>query len=102
MNKSAWQVLVVEDEQDSVQIVSDMLRYHDIEVYVARNGRECLTELKNMNPTLVVMDLAMPEMDGWDTLEAMRTNPVTAHIPVVARSLKKLIHNEKVPRDPIM
>jgi CheY-like chemotaxis protein len=84
MNTNGWQVLVVEDENDSIKMVSKILSHHGIQVYVANNGRECLTRLNELSPTLVVMDLAMPEMDGWETLHHMRANPVSAHIPVVA------------------
>jgi CheY-like chemotaxis protein len=83
-NTEKWRVLVVEDEYDSLQVVSKVLQYHHIHVTVARNGRECLQILPEVNPTLIVMDLAMPEMDGWETLVEIRANPATAHIPVVA------------------
>jgi CheY-like chemotaxis protein len=84
MNTDGWQVLVVEDEKDSIKMVSKILSHHGIQVYVASNGRECLARLNEISPTLVVMDLAMPEMDGWETLRHMRANPSSAHIPVVA------------------
>lgn len=84
MNQSAWHVLIVEDEQDSVQMVSEILGFHGIDVEVARNGYECLETLNNFRPTLIIMDLSMPEMDGWQTLANIRDNPETADIPVVA------------------
>ncbi len=81
---SNWRVLVIEDEYDSIQMVSKILSFHGIEVHVAHNGRESLEMLDTLNPTLIVSDLAMPEMDGWQTLAAIRANPYTRHIPVVA------------------
>jgi two-component system, cell cycle response regulator DivK len=81
---NSWQILVIEDEYDSIQMVSKILTFHGIEVHVAHNGRECLDMLNDLNPTLIVSDLAMPEMDGWQTLAAIRANPQTEHIPVVA------------------
>ncbi len=79
-----WQILVVEDEFDSVQVVSKILTFHGIEVHVARNGVECLAQLEDFQPALVLTDLAMPEMDGWRTLAAIRADPRTQHIPVAA------------------
>jgi CheY-like chemotaxis protein len=79
-----WRILVIEDEYDSIQMVSKILSFHGIEVHVAHNGRESLEMLEDVNPTLIVSDLAMPEMDGWQTLAAIRANPYTQHIPVVA------------------
>jgi len=84
MTKNDWQVIVVEDEFDSARMVSKILSYHGIQVHVAHNGHECLELLEWLEPTLIVTDLAMPQMDGWQTLGAIRSNPQTAHIPVVA------------------
>ena len=84
MNDNPWQVLVVEDEFDSAQIVWKILSFHGIQVHVAHNGSECLEMLNHIKPTLIVTDLAMPGMDGWEMLAAIRSNPQTKHIPVVA------------------
>lgn len=84
MNPQDWTVLVVEDDHDSIQMVSKMLTHHGAHVHTAHNGRECLEAVDDVNPTLIVMDLNMPEMDGWETLVELRANPSTAHIPVVA------------------
>jgi CheY-like chemotaxis protein len=84
MSDPVWQVIVVEDEYDSVQMVSKILSYHGIDVLVAHNGEECMKLLEQVQPTLIVTDLAMPEMNGWETLAAIRANPRTERIPVVA------------------
>lgn len=79
-----WKVIVVEDTFDDVQVISTMLEFYAIEVHVAHNGTECLTLLGSLMPDLIITDLAMPEMDGWQTLAALRAEATTAHIPVVA------------------
>ena len=84
MKNSTWQIIVVEDEFDSARMVSKILTYHGIEVFHAHDGHECLEMLETFEPTLIVTDLAMPGLDGWQTLDAIRSNPHTAHIPVVA------------------
>jgi CheY-like chemotaxis protein len=84
MEARNWRVMVVEDEYDSVQVVSRVLQHHGAEVHVAHNGHEALKLLDKIEPTLIMMDLALPEMDGWETLSKIRANPHTAHIPVVA------------------
>lgn len=84
MKKRNWQVLVVEDEYDSIQMVSKILRFYGIEVTVAHNGHECLEMIEQVKPTLIVTDLAMPGMDGWATLQAVRANPNSDDIPMVA------------------
>lgn len=82
----AWDILVVEDDEDSLRVVEEALQlYHgDVQVRVAANGKECLALLDSFKPTLVIMDLALPELDGWKALAAIRANPVTADLPVVA------------------
>lgn len=84
MIPSEWHILVVEDEYDSIQMVSKILKHHGIEVEIAHNGVECLAVLNERLPTLIIMDLALPIMDGWETLKHIRTNPLTQHLPVVA------------------
>ena len=84
MDASPWQVLVVEDEYDSVQMISKILEFSGAKVIVANNGVQCLEMLEGFEPDIVIMDLAMPEMDGWQTLVEIRSNMNTAHIPVVA------------------
>jgi CheY-like chemotaxis protein len=79
-----WCVLVVEDEFDSIQMVSKILNHYGVEVHIAHNGTECLQFLESLNPTFIIMDLALPEMDGWETLDKIRQNPETRAIPVAA------------------
>ncbi|XWX05179.1 response regulator [Aggregatilineales bacterium SYSU G02658] len=79
-----WHILVVEDEYDSIQMVSKILQHSGIAVEIAHNGLECLEALKRGLPTLIIMDLALPLMDGWETLHHIRSNPDTRHLPVVA------------------
>jgi CheY-like chemotaxis protein len=81
---SDWQILVVEDEFDSIQMVSKILQHYGAEVHIAHNGFECLDILETLQPTLVIMDLALPEMDGWETLKRLRAQPRTAALRVVA------------------
>jgi CheY-like chemotaxis protein len=86
MTEQTWQIIVVEDEYDSLHMVTEILRFYGINVLVAHNGKECIDLLNHNQVTLVLTDLAMPEMDGWETLNAIRANPRTKMIPVAAIS----------------
>ncbi|MBE2270500.1 MAG: response regulator [Anaerolinea sp.] len=77
-------VIVVEDLFDDGQVISKLLEHHGVEVYITRNGDECLQLLQDVEPILVITDLAMPRRDGWQTLVGIRSNARTAHIPVIA------------------
>lgn len=79
-----WRVLIVEDEQDSMDVVQEILSHYNIKTYGAYSAEEALEIVLQVNPTLAILDLALPMMDGWGLLAALRNNPETAHIPAVA------------------
>lgn len=82
--QSNWTVILVEDTYDDQEVVTRLLQHHGIEVYLAKNGDECLSMLEQVEPTAIITDLAMPRRDGWQTLVGVRSNVRTAHIPVIA------------------
>lgn len=98
-NASNWRILVVEDEFDSIQMVSKILSHSGAEVHVAHNGHECIQMLETFTPTFIIMDLALPEMDGWETLEKIRENKHTAHIPVAAITAYHSVNVEEDAHD---
>lgn len=81
-----WQIIVVEDDDDNREVVTEALLYYDssMEVFAVSDGRECLTVLEQVRPTAVILDLALPGIDGWTTLEVIRDNPLLDGVPVVA------------------
>lgn len=81
---STWQVLVVDDEPDSLEVVSRVLAFHGAKVYSASNGIEGLAIAQDVGPTFILLDLSMPEMDGWEMLHHLKSDPRTANIPVIA------------------
>jgi two-component system cell cycle response regulator DivK len=84
MEFTDWKVLVVEDTDDDLAMVSKILNFHGIQVFVARNGAQCLDVLPAVDPHLVMLDLSMPGMDGWQTLAAIRSDARFSQLPVVA------------------
>lgn len=96
MELSEWKVIVVEDNYDDLEMVSKILRHYHIKVETAHNGDECLRLLEHFSPTLIITDLAMPGKDGWETLAAVRRNPRTRHIPVVAITA---FHSDEIAND---
>lgn len=81
---SSWQVLIVEDEPDSMDVVQEVLGYYNISTHSAYSAEEALELMQTLQPTLLILDLALPMMDGWGLLSTLRSNPNTAHIPAVA------------------
>lgn len=81
---TSWVVLVVDDEPDNLTIADMMLKYVGATVYTAQNGIEGLALLDSMTPSFVLLDLSMPQMDGWDMLKALRQDPKWDRLPVIA------------------
>lgn len=79
-----WDVVVLDDEPDSLEVARFILDFHGANVHTAVNGKEGLEVVKQIMPRFVISDLSMPEMDGWEFLQAMKADPVTGHIPVIA------------------
>jgi CheY-like chemotaxis protein len=76
-------VLVVDDDPKAVELIAIRIRGMASEVYRAYNGREAIEIATREIPDLIVLDLMMPEMDGFEVVETLNANPKTAAIPVV-------------------
>jgi CheY-like chemotaxis protein len=81
---SDWQVLVVEDEIDSRDVVQDLLHYHGVRCQSTGTAEDALHLLQTVVPDMVVIDLALPAMDGWGLLRAIRDDRRLANVPCVA------------------
>lgn len=80
----AIKVLLVEDNQDNQDLMKFLLERNGYEVVTANNGRLALDTARVECPDVVLMDLTMPEMDGWEAAAAMKEDPALAHIPLIA------------------
>ena len=65
------------------------------ELYEAEEGKSALTMIRTEKPDLVILDLMMPEMDGFSVLDALRNDPATASIPVIVVTAQELTTKEK-------
>ena len=79
----AKKALVVDDEEDCREFVRAVLEPEGFEVITAENGRECLEKVKSDRPDLVVMDVMMPEMHGYDACDELKSDESTRSIPVI-------------------
>jgi len=81
---SRCRVLLTDDDAFVRTVYTDALRGRGCEVTEARGGQECVTLARSLKPDLVLMDLSMPEMDGWQALAALRADPQTRGLRVIA------------------
>jgi CheY-like chemotaxis protein len=95
MKKKA-RILVVDDDDRILRVIEALLIPHGYEVSTARNGQEAITSMSVTKPDLVLMDIFMPEMDGYSALGEIKENEATKKVPVimvsaVGQELNKLL-----------
>lgn len=77
-------LLIADDQGDNRVVFSSILRHHRYDVFLAINGQEAVEQARRHAPDLILMDLEMPVMSGWDATRVLKADPATASIPVVA------------------
>jgi two-component system, cell cycle response regulator DivK len=81
---SGERVLVVEDNEKNRKLVRDVLQFHGYEVLVAGTAAEGIALARTEQPSLILLDIQLPDLDGMAALRLLRAEPETAGIPVVA------------------
>lgn len=84
MNSERPRILVVDDYPDAREMYSEYLGYCGFEVVEAANGVEALQRAVDAQPDVILMDLSLPVMDGWEATRRLKADARTARIPVVA------------------
>ena len=77
-------ILVVDDYQDAREMYAEYLQYSGFRVAEAKNGNEAVTQARSLKPDLILMDLSLPGMDGWEATRVLKADEATKHIPIVA------------------
>jgi CheY-like chemotaxis protein len=77
-------ILVIDDEPDSLEVATMLLEMYQAEVITATNGHEGLAAARKHHPLFIISDLSMPEMSGWEMLDALKQERTTLDIPVIA------------------
>jgi DNA-binding response OmpR family regulator len=81
-------ILIAEDERDIRDLIIFTLRYHGYDVAAATNGEEALELALSEHPDLIILDVRMPRMTGYDVCREIKANKATDHIPVAFLSAK--------------
>ena len=79
-------ILYVEDNEDNVFMLTHRLSRRGFEVLVAGDGEQGVTRATEEKPALILMDLSLPVLDGWEATRQLKSNPATQNIPVIALS----------------
>ncbi len=79
-------ILYVEDNEDNVFMLTRRLKKRGYEVIVAGDGEEGVARANEEQPGLIIMDLSLPVLDGWEATRRLKADPATQNIPVIALS----------------
>lgn len=88
VNSSAVKVVCIEDEREMIDLVQLIFTRRGYEVHGALGGREGLALIEAVQPDLVLLDLMMPDMDGWEVYQQMKANEAMKDIPVIIVTAK--------------
>ena len=90
------QVLVVDDDPDTLFTINEILESCNCKTYLVKGGNECLNMLEQVTPDIILLDIMMPEMDGFQTITKIKMHPKWAHIPVFAVTAKAMLEDKEV------
>lgn len=83
----AYKVVVIEDEPQVAELLRMILRHDEIEVFVSFDGISGLETIRRVNPNLVILDIMMPNMNGWQVYDTIRSEEALCHIPVIIETV---------------
>ncbi len=81
-------ILVVEDSQSQREMIANLLQNNQFEVVTANNGLEALSQAELLHPDLVILDIIMPKMNGYELCRRLRDNPETWDVNIIICSTK--------------
>lgn len=84
-------ILYVEDNEDNIYMLSNRLTRRGHEIIVARDGREGIDMAEREMPALILMDLNLPIVDGWEATRRLKATATTRHIPIIALSAHAMV-----------
>ena len=92
-------ILVVEDQDDNMQILRDLLVSAGYEMVLAENGEEALAAVAKKRPDLILMDIQLPIMDGYEATRRIKADPASQSIPIIAVTSYALSGDEARARE---
>jgi CheY-like chemotaxis protein len=93
--KTPSSILVVDDDPQNVRLLKAMLKPFNMEVLVADGGKAGIDQALKRKPDLIILDLMMPEVDGFEVVSALRSNDATAQIPILIYTAKNITSEDR-------
>lgn len=93
-------VLIIDDQPKNIQVLGQFLRAEDFSINVAKSGQAGLDMIEGVNPDIILLDILMPDIDGFEVCKKIRENDKTKEIPIIFVSavtdMEKIIHGFKI------
>lgn len=93
-NSMSEKILVVDDDVDSLKLIGLMLQRNGYQVVTASSGSQALSRAANETPDLIILDVMMPDMDGYEVSRRLRSNKATQHVPIIMFTAKTLLDDK--------
>jgi pilus assembly protein CpaE len=90
----AEKVLIIDDDVDTLKLVGLMLERQGYEIAVASNGTIGLNKAAELKPELILLDVMMPDLDGYEVTKRLRSDPALAHIPIIMFTAKTMVDDK--------
>ncbi len=84
-------ILLVEDNEFNRDMLSRRLSRRGFDVVVATDGEEALAVVRSTSPDLILLDMSLPKVDGWEVARTLKKDPQTAHVPIIALTAHAMI-----------
>lgn len=88
-------ILYIEDNDDNIYMLSRRLKRRNYTVHEARTGNAGIELATDLRPDLIIMDLVLPDIDGWQATRQLKSGPITRNIPVIALSANASIQDRE-------
>lgn len=89
VERKKLRILIVDDNLNNLQLLGKILTDNGYEVIVATSGAQALKNIEKKDPDLILLDIMMPDMDGFEVCKRLKANDITKHIPVIFITAKK-------------
>ena len=92
-------ILYVEDNEDNLYMLTTRLYREGYEVRTATDGEQGVKMSRSENPALIIMDLGLPVLDGWEAIRQIKSSPETKHIPIIALTAHAMSYDRAKARE---
>ncbi|MCL2221641.1 MAG: response regulator [Oscillospiraceae bacterium] len=94
MSEKRNKILIVEDSELNIAVLVDILK-HDYDMFVAKDGIEAIEKAGDIMPDLILLDIVLPKMDGYEVIKLLKENPGTSEIPIIFVTALSNVDNER-------